>query len=211
MEAVRTVVYIVAVLWAVSRVHYTGNYSQVRVYLYALLGDAIATGTYAYFWGTLGIGYWLVYTVSFTIVAVAALNVAVKALSFAPTFLAKITGSIAITSAVLSGMLVWVTSDRTPHTLVVILEGSLIAAAGVMTLHSARMADRAYRDTFATLGALWLVQMGFFYTYAAGVSWNAAPWQWLGEWVPTTIIVAALGKLGWEFRRPELTLRSEEV
>lgn len=195
-------VYLFAALWAVASVHQTGNYTRIRVYLYVMVADAVVTGAVAWKFGVTSDMYLRVYFICLTAVCIAALMVARGALKLIPGSVSL--GSMSVVVGIAFGLMSWQWySLKDPYSAAFILEAVMVSIAG-MVAWVCSTADTTYRAPLRTLGSLWLVQMGFFYVYAAGLTLNAGFWQSIGEWMPPTITSIALMKLGRDFKSEPL-------
>lgn len=185
----------IAVLWAIVRVHQTGNYARIRLYLYAVLADVLVLGAYGLRVGFSGFGYEVAYTVSYTLLGILAILAARSAARSIPTAVA----AFVTNAAVIASLFAWQQSNKSTVALLTILQAGIFFVAGITAL-AASNANPVYRAPMRTLGSLWITQMGFCYLYAAGVSLARTEWEAIGDWMPTLIAVAALVKLGFDFK-----------
>ena len=192
---VRLVICAVAVLWAIARVHQTGNYTRIRLYLYAVLADVVGLGIYGLMVDWRGTGYQAAYTASYTLLGILAILAARAAAQHVP---AAVTAFV-VNAAIIASLVSWYQSDHSAQVVLLGVEAGLFFIAGMSALAAAQTPG-PYAAPMLTLGSLWLVQMGFFYLYAAGIGLSRPGWEAIGDWLPTAIAVVAFGKLGFDFK-----------
>lgn len=182
-----------AILWAIARVHRSGNYSGIRVYLYALLADAVLAGGYGAMVDYSGEGYRLAYLCGTGVIAIAAILCAFRALKFMRYTLTAFVS----TGSTLAALIAWNQGAQEPPALAVIAAGFLIGIAGFLAMAVAWTSEET---AFRTLGALWLCQAGMFYIHAVGVGQYQQAWEQIGNWLPAVVLSAGLLKLGFDFK-----------
>jgi hypothetical protein len=189
----------IAIAWALARAYSSGNYRSIRTYLWAMLAHTtLVEGTRLVF-DIDTLPYFTIYAVTTAAILVCALAIGLEALSHLPRHLKDVVVLVSMTQGIMALFLFGI--PQSGYEMLLVATAVVLSIAGIQCLVcGVVMPNTIKRHVHQTLGLLWVMQTILFYIYAAGMPLYPQGWEAIGRWLPATLVVLGMAKLGADFK-----------
>lgn len=193
----------IAIAWALARVYSTGNYRSVRAYLWAMLAHTTLVEGMRLVFDIDTVPYFTIYAVTTAAILVCALDIGQQALKHLPKHLQDVVVLASMGQGIMGLFLFGLPEGG--YDMLLAATAVTISIAGVQALVTGfLMTDPVKHRAHQTLGLLWVMQAILFYVYAAGMPLYPQGWEAIGRWLPATLVVLGMAKLGIDFKHGHL-------
>lgn len=188
----------IAIGWALGRVYTTENYRSIRRYLWAMIAHTILVEGTRLVFDIDTLPYFTIYSVTTAAILICAIAIGQEALEHLPKHLQDVVILASIGQGVISLFAFGIPEGG--YEMLLVVTAVLISIAGVQALATGfLMQDPVKHRSHQTLGLLWVMQAILFYVYAAGMPLYPQGWESVGRWLPATLVVLGMAKLGHDF------------
>jgi hypothetical protein len=201
----RSALLIAAALWAASG----PAPGRLRLYFDAQLASAVVLESLLLFGSPMPI-YSVMFALMAALILAAAFGIVWQALGESGIVTRwRALGATSILGMVFSGMTVLAiykdSGHMTAYLWFPVVQSGLLTAAGVAMALSMWFLPLHEHLIAGTLSILWLCQAGFGYLLV--LFSHSAEWQIANHWVPSVLVISALGWLGWKLRHARALVR----